>query len=712
MNKPIAEREDLWRRFLERWPLEKLASMTVDEYNLAGSDDYFCRWIERHTEALGSIWGGSSLKFGIYGRHPLATKNPTGQAGVSQDGSHGWYTKYGSTASEAFEKVRSLVVQVAQAAREGRLEEIELIDLWPIYKHKLAFLYQDRQHPCVLQIYWLQLLKKAHGAPAPATAAEIYRNLMAQRGEEPLFTYSDRLYDMAKAALDADTAQSEILKHFEAVPDLSKRLLATNQTSAFCQLASAVHNAGLDWWVNEARIYAGRSEDPKISQNAVVLALKLATDGLRARLEGDEAADWVMLNTDTAASLAESVQSGGQVTPVSHRPAFWPDDYGPLAEHLAVRLTDGAIKNAYIKVPKKHALFPPACIGEDENSSPQTFQLALPDGSVIDTSILANRGRIRARFYALFGSSGLYEGDHAVITRTGERAYQLRFDRQSHTALSPSTPPTVQITEAPMPNEPLNQILYGPPGTGKTYTTIDQALAILDSSYLDQHRTDRSALKTRFDALVQERRVSFVTFHQSFSYEDFVEGLRATTSDDSGQIRYEVVDGVFKSLCDAAAAQVLRPAEFASAPEQPIKLQGRRIWKMSLGNTLGSDAAIYDECIDKGCALLGWGSGVDFSGCTSREDVLKRFEIHGLTVQNPQTDYAVTSVTVFVTRMKPGDLLVISDGNFKFRAIGEITGDYLYQPHAEYVDDYAQMRPVRWLRTYKGSLQETDHSVR
>ena len=705
MNEPIADREALWRRFLERWPLEKLASMTVDEYNRAGTDDYFCRWVERHTEALGSIWGGSSLKFGIYGRHPSASKNPAGQAGVSQDGTHGWYTKYGSTAADAFEKVRSLVVQVARAAREGRLEDIEQVDLWPIYKHKLAFLYQDPQHPCVVPIYWVPLLKKAHGAPAPATAAQIYRNLMARRGTESLLSYGDRLYAMAKAALDADTAQSEILKHFQVVPELSRRLSATGQASAFCQLASAVHDARLDWWITEAgAIHAGRSEDPKVSQAAVVLAIELAADGARAHLEGDEEADWVTLNTDTAASVAESVLADSRVAPVTHRPAFWPDDYGRSPERLLVRLTDGAIDNGYIRVPKGHTLFPTACIGEDEDSSPQTFQLSLPDGSAIDTYILANRGRIRARFNALFGKANLREGDHAVITRTGDRAYQLSFGRQSQAAMPPSTGPAVQSTEAPMPNEPLNQILYGPPGTGKTYGTIDQALAILDPDYLNQHRAERSALKTRFDVLVQERRVRFVTFHQSFSYEDFVEGLRATTSEDSGQIRYEVVDGVFKSLCDAAATKVSRPAELASEPERPIDLQGRRIWKMSLGNTLGSDAAIYDECIEKGYALLGWGSGVDFSGCTSRDDVLKRFETHGLAVQNPQTDYAVTSVVVFVTRMKPGDLLVISDGNFKFRAIGEIIGDYLYKPHAEYVDDFAQMRPVRWLRTYKPSL--------
>jgi 5-methylcytosine-specific restriction protein B len=96
----------------------------------------------------------------------------------------------------------------------------------------------------------------------------------------------------------------------------------------------------------------------------------------------------------------------------------------------------------------------------------------------------------------------------------------------------------------------LNQIFFGPPGTGKTYATIEATLEILDPFYLAAHRKDRSTLKKRFDELSDAGDVRFVTFHQSFSYEDFVEGLRAESSDD-GQLRYSVVPGVFKDLCSA-----------------------------------------------------------------------------------------------------------------------------------------------------------------
>jgi 5-methylcytosine-specific restriction enzyme B len=100
---------------------------------------------------------------------------------------------------------------------------------------------------------------------------------------------------------------------------------------------------------------------------------------------------------------------------------------------------------------------------------------------------------------------------------------------------------------------PLNLILYGPPGTGKTYRTVDRALQILDPTFAVDNKGDREALKARFDELVEKGSIQFVTFHQSFSYEDFVEGLRAEAKED-GSISYYVADGVLKSLCGSMTA--------------------------------------------------------------------------------------------------------------------------------------------------------------
>jgi 5-methylcytosine-specific restriction protein B len=242
----------------------------------------------------------------------------------------------------------------------------------------------------------------------------------------------------------------------------------------------------------------------------------------------------------------------------------------------------------------------------------------------------------------------------------------------------------------------LNQIFFGPPGTGKTYATIEATLQILDPEFLDANLGDRQILKARFDALVAADFIKFVTFHQSFSYEDFVEGLRADTDED-GHLSYEVVDGIFKRLCSTPAIAKVTHQESASTD-----ISKSRIWKMSLGNTQGSDAYVYDDCLKANIALLGYGDRVDFSGCKSREDVVARFASAGQ--QLLSSAYAVKAVTDFVVRMKKGDLLVITDGNMKFRAIGEVTGEYQCLSSEERDADYAQCRPVKWLRIYSPSL--------
>lgn len=99
----------------------------------------------------------------------------------------------------------------------------------------------------------------------------------------------------------------------------------------------------------------------------------------------------------------------------------------------------------------------------------------------------------------------------------------------------------------------LNTILYGPPGTSKTFRAIDHALGIIDPAFAADPANDRKALKARFDALVAEGRIEFVTFHQSYSYEDFVQGIRASTT--NGAISYQVEDGVFKRICLRASAR-------------------------------------------------------------------------------------------------------------------------------------------------------------
>ncbi len=98
-------------------------------------------------------------------------------------------------------------------------------------------------------------------------------------------------------------------------------------------------------------------------------------------------------------------------------------------------------------------------------------------------------------------------------------------------------------------NLSLNQILYGPPGTGKTYHTIDKALEILG-----ENLKSRDEKKAKFDEYVKNGQIVFITFHQSYGYEEFVEGIKPMMNNgaNSRELKYEIKDGIFKDICNKA----------------------------------------------------------------------------------------------------------------------------------------------------------------
>lgn len=100
---------------------------------------------------------------------------------------------------------------------------------------------------------------------------------------------------------------------------------------------------------------------------------------------------------------------------------------------------------------------------------------------------------------------------------------------------------------------PLNSILYGAPGTGKTYITAEYALAILENREVDESpktSEQRKAAMEKYRSYVDENRIVFTTFHQSYGYEDFIQGLRPVSA--NGGTDFIPVDGVFKRIADTA----------------------------------------------------------------------------------------------------------------------------------------------------------------
>jgi 5-methylcytosine-specific restriction protein B len=116
---------------------------------------------------------------------------------------------------------------------------------------------------------------------------------------------------------------------------------------------------------------------------------------------------------------------------------------------------------------------------------------------------------------------------------------------------------TIQEDHVEIPKMPcLNTILYGPPGTGKTYTTIEKAINITNPGFEypsdPQSPEGRKTVKAEYERLLKSGQIMFTTFHQSMSYEDFIEGIKPNTDGNENRVYYTIQPGVLKRISDTA----------------------------------------------------------------------------------------------------------------------------------------------------------------
>ena len=237
----------------------------------------------------------------------------------------------------------------------------------------------------------------------------------------------------------------------------------------------------------------------------------------------------------------------------------------------------------------------------------------------------------------------------------------------------------------------LNTILYGPPGTGKTYETFRRCVEICDGMEISPDENDK--IRGRYKELVREGRIEFVTFHQSYGYEEFVEGLRPDTgpAEEAG-IGFCLVptSGVLK--------RIAKRARDASGPiGEPFDLAGRQVFKMSLGNPNAGDEyqIIFDECIENGYVLLNYGGNVDFTDAHFATPEEIGNHLKGLPDIAQKPDTIRQYINHLRNGMQNGDLVIVPARGGRFRAIGEVIGPYEFVLRED--GRYNQRRRVRWL---------------
>lgn len=235
-----------------------------------------------------------------------------------------------------------------------------------------------------------------------------------------------------------------------------------------------------------------------------------------------------------------------------------------------------------------------------------------------------------------------------------------------------------------------NLILYGPPGTGKTYSA-SKIIETVDHSKSNVFKT--------FKEIEKEGRVDFVTFHQSFSYEEFVEGLRPVIKndvkekddDEGSDLQYKIQDGILKQIANKAALSQIK-SEYKSESLEQVG-EENTIWKISLGRVV-ADEVIYKDCIKSGVIAIGFISK-DISGWNQDEiyDELKKEK--SWKSDNPLND--ARSIDYFLNQMQIGDVVLVFASVTSIRAIGVVAGEYKYEKSLE---SYKHRRAVKWLKQF------------
>ncbi len=173
--------EEIFKKFQERWSLEKVKKMELKDYTGIGGTnrDDFAYWIESKLDKLGSIRGGSAFKFGIYKRN--ANNNKENKRGFIDEKDYAWSAKYGNTKEEAFDKIKSYIIKIIELSQQNKLDEIGKIDLWHLYKWKIAFHYQKIENMrivCIFNEKILQDIAKGENLGENLSTAQIYEKLL------------------------------------------------------------------------------------------------------------------------------------------------------------------------------------------------------------------------------------------------------------------------------------------------------------------------------------------------------------------------------------------------------------------------------------------------------------------------------------------------------------------------------------------------------
>lgn len=691
----------LWAQFLKLFPFEKLKTMSLEEYSLVGSKDTFTWWVESGLDTLGSIWGSPAFKFGIYARKSNEKVFKGKQ--YKTDGQYAWVAKYGETREEAFSAIRFVIYEIAEAAAQGDLDRIEKANLSANYKWKIAYLYQNRVNPTVINIFNREVLtqfiaaKKGVVLAAKTPLSQLSREVMKLREGQDLLGFGTAVWTEGTILQVYTLLKKQFMPNFPGFSSFD------NPTDAYLQEERNYKEELCSIYKKEI---APRLHPLPVSEDELLQLGKDITALFWRKLASNNNSPQNLVGWRYY-DLAKGLDDTGQVTFAKAVSQLTDTSNG-----LDIRISD------FINFLHRHSA-KEKC-GQAATRSLTSFFLFLSDPKTHFIIKTEEVNKLLKRFHlGTFSNDSLAYEEYVRVQRLAEEIYQLlkkdglapqdMIDVQSFMWAALHSPDTAKPPEVgkeapnPAPPEnvmtpyPLNQIFYGPPGTGKTYNTAKRAVQICDGGVSD----DRPVLMERYRELIAAQRISFVSFHQSFSYEEFVEGIRPELSEladaEQEQLIYKIEDGLFKKICSMAQAAV---DDIRRPQAVGIDLTGKKFYKMSVGGKYDPEVEAF--CFENEYLALGWGGDVDFSSLAKEKqwvparDAIKQRMIDQAS-EHADKKYAIQAIFWFKNYIDVGDIVVVAKGLNQVQAIGQVTGEYEYRPDLLPGEEYQHFRKVQWL---------------
>lgn len=287
----------------------------------------------------------------------------------------------------------------------------------------------------------------------------------------------------------------------------------------------------------------------------------------------------------------------------------------------------------------------------------------------------------RKRFFTIpFVGRRVLEQNH------GRYSWKLRDELkealESDTLIDIKSKMTVFKEGQKNPKYAKNMILYGPPGTGKTYATTVYAVAIIENKTVEEVKEESyDAVFKRYNQYKEDGLVAFTTFHQSYGYEEFIEGIKPIVGKESNTLGYKIEDGVFKEFC-------VRASKHSVIPED-VDIEGKCAWSITVDTKEEFELCCKFESV--GIPLY------DVPKCFTDEMLPK--DIDSETVE---------TLISFQYDIEKGDVVILTNTADKEQLFGIITGDADYD--ALESDVCPRRRAVRWY-SEKKSVCDVPESI-